>query len=154
MNGRTRTVFAIVRFITDNPAERGAVEGEKAIANGFTIEGLIAAAPLRKTELSRRTDEEEKALGRRGHYIHVCARDRQFDGGEGDSGQAKPRSAASLLSFLLLPLLAPPPSKFRALFSRFWASLVFIRSIFRSNGGSDGRTDVYHFSAAAAASDD
>ena len=53
MNGRT--VFAIVRFITDNPAERGAVEGEKAIANGFTIEGLIAAAPLRKTELSRRT---------------------------------------------------------------------------------------------------
>ena len=31
------------------------MEGEKAIANGFTIEGLIAAAPLRKTELSRRT---------------------------------------------------------------------------------------------------
>ena len=63
MNGRTRTVFAIVRFITDNPAERGAVEGEKAIANGFTIEGLIAAAPLRKTELSRRTRRKRRPSG-------------------------------------------------------------------------------------------
>ena len=61
MNGRT--VFAIVRFITDNPAERGAVEGEKAIANGFTIEGLIAAAPLRKTELSRRTRRRRRPSG-------------------------------------------------------------------------------------------
>ena len=97
MNGRT--VFAIVRFITDNPAERGAVEGEKAIANGFTIEGLIAAAPLRKTELSRRTRRRRRPSGV-GAIIFMYARGIDNSTEERETAvKRNPRSAASLLSF-------------------------------------------------------
>lgn len=97
MNGRT--VFAIVRFITDNPAERGAVEGEKAIANGFTIEGLIAAAPLRKTELSRRTRRRRPSGV--GAIIFMYARGIDNSTEERETAvKRNPRSVASLLSFL------------------------------------------------------
>ena len=64
-----------------------------------------------------------------------------YAGSTTENGQTKP----------ILILSVPLPSKFRAPFSRFWASLVFIRSIFCSNGGRTDPTDVYHFCGTAAA---
>ena len=142
---------------------RGGWEGKKRSANGFTIDGLIAA-PLRKTELSRPMErKKERRPAAAAMPLYSCMRDRRGGRRRRNSGQTNPpslslslSSAAAALSLppSILFCSLPPPSKFRALFSRFWASLVFIRSIFRSNGGrTDGRTDVYHFSADAASDD-